>query len=184
MPNPKQDLEKRFWQKVKKSSGCWSWTAAIFTWGYGAFQVEGKAMRAHRVSWVLAYGPVPDGLCVLHKCDNPACVRPDHLFLGTTADNMKDRDLKGRNAHGARHGSVLHPGRLPCGDAHYSKTRPELVPRGDRSGRSKLTEALVARIRSEHIPYKVSYAALAKKYGVHAETIGRVVRGDFWKETC
>lgn len=180
MAYPKQDRAERFWNKVCRTSRCWLWTAAKLNGGYGAFQDEGRTLRAHRVSWELAYGSIPCGIQVLHHCDNPACVRPDHLFLGTGKDNMKDRDTKGRQACGDRHGSRLHPERRPRGVQHYSRARPDLVPRGDRSGQAKLTSVQVAHIRREYIPYKVSYTALAKKYGVHPETIGRIIRRENW----
>lgn len=87
----------RFWAKVDKSSKCWLWTGGT-TRGYGTFFVgiHERAVPAHRVSWQLANGPIPDGLWVLHECDTPLCVRPDHLFLGTQTDNMQDAAAKGR----------------------------------------------------------------------------------------
>lgn len=181
MPYPKKNKESRFWCKVRKTAGCWFWIAARFQQGYGVFQDEGKALRAHRVSWEMAHGKIPAGMHVLHTCDNPSCVRPDHLFIGTNADNMRDRDSKGRQAKGERHGSRTRPGRMPQGDEHYSRRRPELVPRGERSGRAKLTEKIVAQIRAEYVPYKVSYRALGEKYGVHAETIGYIIREQSWR---
>lgn len=96
----------RFWAKVRKSDGCWEWTAAIFqTRGYGQFQLDGKPHRAHRVSFAWANGPIPDGQQVLHRCDNRRCVRPDHLFLGTQMDNITDMFTKRREnkAHGEGH---------------------------------------------------------------------------------
>ena len=92
-------VEQRFWANVRKSEGCWEWTAHCSN-GYGQIHVDGRKGRnvsTHRLSWVLTNGTIPASLCVLHYCDNPKCVRPDHLFLGTRADNNKDRDLKGRN---------------------------------------------------------------------------------------
>lgn len=91
----------RFWRSVKKTRGCWFWTASTDTNGYGQFGVKGKAVLVHRFSYTLHKGKIPKGkgyhkMCVLHKCDTPNCVNPDHLILGTQQDNIRDRDLKGR----------------------------------------------------------------------------------------
>lgn len=101
-----QSVHDRFWSKVIKTDTCWNWTAAIFqTRGYGQFQMDGTPRRAHRVSYEWANGPIPAGLCVLHRCDNRRCVRPDHLFLGTHGDNNRDMFAKQREnkAHGEQH---------------------------------------------------------------------------------
>jgi hypothetical protein len=90
-------LAERFWVKVEKSDGCWLWTGSR-TKGYGyiARDNTGNPGYAHRISWEIRYGPIRGNLCVLHKCDTPLCVRPDHLFLGTKSDNAKDCVSKGR----------------------------------------------------------------------------------------
>jgi hypothetical protein len=87
--------EDRFWAKVQKTDSCWVWTAATDSDGYGVFNAPGHR-AAHPFSYELHNGPIPEGLCVLHKCDNPPCVRPDHLFLGTKKDNAVDMAIKGR----------------------------------------------------------------------------------------
>jgi hypothetical protein len=87
----------RFWSKVAKGAddACWLWQAGRFKSGYGAFAMRPHTKRAHRVAWELVNGPIPDGLHVLHECDTPPCCNPAHLFLGTHADNMRDRQSKG-----------------------------------------------------------------------------------------
>jgi len=91
-------LSKRFWDKVDKSGDCWLWTASDDgKRGYGKISVGNKMHYAHRLAYEAHVGPIPKGLCVLHKCDTPKCVNPDHLFLGTIADNNRDRDQKGRH---------------------------------------------------------------------------------------
>ena len=94
--NPKIILPDYFWQRVDQSDDCWMWQGYKNNYGYGLIGTTGKKTQAHRYSYTLAYGPIPDGLWVLHHCDQPACVRPDHLFLGTTQDNTADMIAKKR----------------------------------------------------------------------------------------
>ena len=89
-------LDKRFWDAVDTSGECWLWTRGKWKNGYGLIHDKGKALGAHRVSYELAYGVIPAGMWVLHRCDVRHCVRPDHLFLGTNADNVRDMWAKGR----------------------------------------------------------------------------------------
>jgi hypothetical protein len=103
--NPPSDPATRFWAKVRKSKGCWTWEATCgHKFGYGSFHLGGGAnhVYAHRFAWVLGNDrPVPKGLCVLHRCDNPKCVRPSHLFLGSRRDNVLDMVQKGRQRNGS-----------------------------------------------------------------------------------
>lgn len=103
-----RNLLSRFWAKVSKSSGCWLWTAAIRNPadGYGAFWIGGRHRTAHHVPWMMENGPIPPGLILAHKCDNPRCVRPSHLFLTNQAGNMADKVAKGRQARGQRGGNA------------------------------------------------------------------------------
>ena len=159
----------RFWAKVVQSEGCWRWTGSK-TSGYGELQrgrrVEGR-VRAHRASWELHFGAIPDGLLVCHKCDNPECTNPAHLFLGTHLDNVADMVAKGRGAKGDAHGSRLHP---------------ESVPRGERHGCAKLTTSQVEEIRSRPLRHG-EQRQFALRFGVSEATISMVVNGMMWGAT-
>lgn len=109
MPVKPKTWAERFWVKVKKleGDGCWEWMAGRTPKsGYGLFAVSfkpSKCVVAHRISYMMECGPIPDGMVVCHRCDNPPCVRPDHLFLGTRQDNIEDMRVKGRAAKGTKH---------------------------------------------------------------------------------
>lgn len=98
---------RRFWEKVTITDGCWIWTAATHEWGYGVMQ-RGRAgrgvIKAHIASWIIHFGHIPIGMNVLHHCDNPPCIRPQHLFLGTISDNTQDMISKGRGLIGTKNG--------------------------------------------------------------------------------
>lgn len=142
---------ERFWRNVKKTEGCWLWRATADKNWYGEIMVHGRKRGAHCVSYELAYGPIPEGLLVRHTCDNPPCVRPDHLEVGTVKDNTRD---------------MIKRGRKP-------------IFRGEQAGISKLTEHLVREIRSRHARGE-KQNGLAKAYNVHTTTIFNIVHRRTW----
>jgi hypothetical protein len=97
----------KFWDAAEWENGCLVWKGAQQPSGYGRIIIGGKQLRAHRVAYALSYGDFDDELLVLHRCDTPLCIRPEHLFLGTTDDNMADMTQKGRSAKGLRNGSAV-----------------------------------------------------------------------------
>jgi hypothetical protein len=142
----------RFWSKVDKSTpeGCWLWTGTRTRYGY--FYIGNhRMMKAHRFSWILSNGPIPNGMCILHRCDNPPCLNPSHLWIGTQAQNVQDMRSKGRERHrGAK------------GEAHLG---------------SKLTTEKVLKIRQD----PRTEVAIAAEYGVNRATIGSIRRRENWK---
>jgi hypothetical protein len=107
---PWQDDEARFWTHVKKADGdaCWEWQSTFFSNGYATFKMQGKQRHASRVAYELTHGPVADPLLfICHRCDNPGCVNPGHLFLGTAKDNTDDMWKKGRGSSGERHSAIM-----------------------------------------------------------------------------
>jgi hypothetical protein len=109
-------LEERFWSRVLKTGVCWWWTGACLKAGYGSLRPpypSAVPVLAHRVSWELNVGPIPDGMVVCHRCDNPPCVRPDHLFVDTQRGNLADMVRKDRHSRGERHYKArLTPGQV------------------------------------------------------------------------
>ena len=153
--------EQKFWEKVDKESpsGCWNWTAGKNSNGYGQFGVNGKMEKAHRVSWEMHNGDIPEhdsyhGMCVLHSCDNPACVNPRHLFLGTQTENMADMDKKNRRDKTTRAFGINH-------------------------GRAKLNHTQVRVIRTYYPA--LTQQALADCFGVGLTTIHSIVTRQTWQ---
>ncbi len=147
--------EDRFWRSVNKTAdGCWLWTAGSRTkQGYGNLRVNGRSTQAHRFSYALHNGPIPNGLHVLHRCDVVACVNPAHLFLGTDADNMADKMAKGR---------------------HRALS-------GEECGTARLTRLKVDEIRARYACGGVSFMKLAREYGVAKYTINAVINRKTWR---
>ena len=154
----RKSVAERFWPKVRRSGGCWEWTAGVMGIGYGKFMWEpGRDIGAHRASYMLHFGTIPPGLDVCHVCDNPRCVRPDHLFVGTRTDNMRDALRKGRT---------------------------RFVPlRGEMNGRAKITGIDATAIRERHAAGE-THRELARVYGVTAENIYHIVARRTWKNVA
>ena len=153
---PRTELE-RFEARVypEPNSGCWLFMSTHEPGGYGRFCFNKTVRFAHRAAYEIYVGPIPDGMVVCHKCDVPACVNPDHLFIGTQFDNLRDMASKGR------------------------RYKPEW--RGETHPRSKLTDEIVQAIRAERAATGLSFSELGKKYGVVHSTIAVVIRGEGWR---
>lgn len=147
---------ERFWEKVDKSGDCWLWTGSRNEKGYGSFGgADGKLCPAHRKSYELSVGPIPDGLWVLHRCDNPPCVNPAHLFLGDRQANVDDMMAKGRNADN----------------------------RGERGAKAKLTVAIVFKIRTDYMTgVETSWKRLMKRHRIGKTTVRQILNGTTWDD--
>lgn len=136
------------------SDGCWEYQGQRDPKGYGRFPMSGKKQLAHRAAWMLRYGDIPDGLMVCHRCDNPPCCNPHHLFLGTASDNVQDMVQKGRQ---------------------------NLVnPKGEDHGMAKLTSADVDEIRSTYAAGGATQRSLAEDYGICQAQVWRIVNNVCW----
>ncbi|CAH0532164.1 HNH endonuclease [Ralstonia phage UAM5] len=144
------EIVKRFYAKVRITPGCWIWTASTRRFGYGQFQFHGRPQAAHRISYIINIGEIPSGMLVLHKCDVPGCVNPDHLFLGTDSDNMVDMSLKGRG-----------------------RTKDQ---KGDSNGNARLDRAKVEAIFFDGRPS----AEIADEYGISQFHVRRIKCGQAW----
>jgi hypothetical protein len=163
----KTDPQDRFWPKVEKTDGCWIWRGWIEPGGHGTFYLRGRMRIASRVAWEFANGPVPKGMYVLHKCpggDNPACVRTDHLYLGTISDNSRD---------------MVERGNVCIGQRHWAKRMPELIQRGEERYSHRLTDAAVRTIRAQHAA-GVTSKVLAQQFNVAPRTIRDVTNRLTW----
>lgn len=159
-------LPDRFWSKVDigDPDECWEWQAYRFPSGraglmYGRFGLDGKSVTAHRVAYLLTRGAVADDLFVLHKCDNPPCCNPAHLFAGTARDNAADRDRKGRYIKG-------------------------LSYRGPENARAKLTDTEIAEIRRTYVPHAITREMLAQRFSVSVSSIDHVLSGNTYQDSA
>lgn len=146
------DLPDRFWANVDKSGECWIWTGLTTREGYGLAYLHGRHYRAHRVADELTNGPIPDGVVICHRCDNPACVHPEHLFRGTQADNLDDMRAKGRDRYAY----------------------------GEDASNVKLTGQQVDAIREMRSSGKL-HREIAEAFGVSTATVGRILAGRSWQ---
>lgn len=159
MPRPYSDTDfaDSFWKRVDKSGDCWTWTGACTSAGYGILTRHRKNIYAHRVSYELINGPIPEGLCVLHHCDHPSCVHPEHLFLGTISDNNRDMAAKHRSNSGAKS--------------------------GEQNPLAKLSEDDVRLMRQLYQPGVRGYGlqAIAKRFGVSKATAHEAISHQTWQ---
>lgn len=153
--------------KVEKTDSCWNWIGCLHKSGYGWVTSSGKTQLAHRLAYKIFKGIIPQELCVCHSCDNKRCVNPDHLWLGSQAENIKDRDSKGRQVS-------------PSGEKHRFRLYPESVPKGSAHPLAKLTEPQVLAIKSRY-SLGWSVRVLAKEYGVNVPAVYKLLNGKTWR---
>jgi len=150
-------------------NGCWNWTRATNK-GYGVVNAMNRTFGAHRVSYELSIGPIPAGGSVCHRCDNPKCINPDHLWLGSHAENMEDMKTKGRSS----------PPPVHSGKDHWRNRYPEKIQRGEQQANAKLTDDQVIAIRRAYIAGE-HRDTIAARYGLSPLSIPDLVSGKSWK---
>lgn len=171
MPAPRP-IAERFWEKVWKTNGCWLWLGSSDKKGYGRISYKLKPVLAHRISFELHCGPIPEGMWVLHHCDNSACVNPKHLFLGTSLDNVRDMIKKGRSWTQKDRAAAVKNG-------HKSrKYLPHIF--GEAQHSSKLTVVKVKKIR-KLLAADVSFSEIGRRFGVGRVAIAAIYYGRTWK---
>jgi hypothetical protein len=163
-------LLKRFYAKTKldEATGCLLWVGAKKESGYGIMMVNREMFRAHRLSYIIHHGPIPEGLCVMHSCNTPACVSEKHLSVGTHLENMRQMYREGRRI-------------AATGDKSGARKWPDSYAKGEKSALSKLTESQVIEIRERYALGGISHKKLGKQYGVCANNVMAIVRGMNWK---
>lgn len=175
------ELSKDPMQRIKNrvridKNGCWNWLGGKDKDGYGKTTFKFKTYRPHRLAYAATYGPIPEGQLVLHKCDNPACCNPDHLFLGSQKDNIQDAIRKGRFKFNCNT-NFDHL----RGQNHYLNKHPEKRKLGEDCLWSKLKEEQVIEIRRLHKEQKISAYRLAKMFGVSKFCTLQIIRRKTWK---
>lgn len=172
-----------FWSNVAvAASGCWEWQGFRSPKGYGRVNApRGRKVFAHRVAWLLSRFVLPEGMLVLHRCDNPPCVNPDHLFMGTHADNSRDMVAKGRRFNPMRSAESRRKA-ARFGDDHWARRHPELVVRGER--RSDFTESDIRAIRDDYAAGGLSTRKLGAKYGISGAHAYSIVSRRAWRHVA
>ena len=180
-------LEQRFRNRIAgiqpTITGCILWPGGRNRDGYGYIRdYDLKLHLTHRLAYRLSSGPIPDRMVVMHTCDRPACVNPEHLKLGTQAENVRDMDSKGRRnpAFGDSNGSRTCPEARPKGATHWSKVRPTEVTRGERHGMSKVTSSDVVKIRTLYRLRIFDQPQLAARFGLNQGNISAITSGRTW----
>jgi len=171
---------RRFWAKVEKTDACWLWAGTVYgSNSYGRMWDGKKTLGAHRFSFELHGGEIPAGMLVCHHCDTPTCVRPDHLFLGTSQDNSDDAVQKRRMCRGDDHWQRKYPERRLTGDRNGSRTHRHLLPRGEKNKNSRATEEAVRQIRALYAD-GFSQDRIAERFGLAQNTVSAIVRRVTW----